>query len=114
LEIGHYFGLQTTITCGQLAQKPQMKTQLILAPICALIAFGPVAAFGAEKTKASKTKPYPLQTCIVSDEKIGEHGKPYVFTHEGQELKLCCKPCLKDFKKDPAKYLKKLADNKKS
>jgi hypothetical protein len=50
----------------------------------------------------------------VSGEKLGEHGKPYVFTHEGQELKLCCKPCLKDFKKDPAKYLKKLTDEKKS
>lgn len=53
-------------------------------------------------------KPYPLKTCIVSDEKLGEHGKPYVFTHEGQEIKLCCKDCLKDFKKESAKYVKKL------
>ena len=35
-------------------------------------------------------------------------GKPFVFTHEGQEIKLCCKSCQKDFTKDPAKYLKKL------
>lgn len=59
------------------------------------------------KTDA-KAKPYPLDKCIVSDEKLGEMGDPYVFTHEGQEIKLCCKSCLKDFKKDPAKYLKKL------
>jgi hypothetical protein len=58
----------------------------------------------------AKAKPYPLDTCIVSGEKLGEMGKPYVFTHEGQEIKLCCKSCLKDFKKDPAKYLKKLED----
>ena len=58
--------------------------------------------------KSGKTKPYPLKTCVVSDEKLGEMGDPYVFTHEGQEVKLCCKSCLKDFKKDSAKYIKKL------
>jgi YHS domain-containing protein len=62
----------------------------------------------AEEKKAAK--PYPLEKCIVSDEKLGEMGKPYVFTHEGQEIKLCCKSCLKDFNKEPAKYLKKLED----
>jgi hypothetical protein len=59
-------------------------------------------------TANAADKPYPLDKCIVSDEKLGEHGKPYVFTHEGQEIKLCCKSCLKDFKKEPAVYLKKL------
>ena len=83
-----------------------MKKQLTLATLLAAIAFGPVAVFGADKSK--EPKPYPLTTCVVSDEKLGEHGKPYVFTHEGQELKLCCKACLKDFKKDPARYTKKL------
>ena len=61
----------------------------------------------AEEKKAA-TKPYPLEKCIVSDEKLGEMGKPYVFTYEGQEIKLCCKSCEKDFKNAPAKYLKKL------
>jgi len=36
-------------------------------------------------------------------------GEPYVFVHEGQQIKLCCDGCLKDFKKEPAKYLAKLA-----
>ncbi len=59
----------------------------------------------------AKAKPYPLDTCIVSDEKLGADAsmKPYVFTHKGQEIKLCCKSCLKKFDKDPAQYLKKLA-----
>ena len=44
----------------------------------------------AEEKKAEKAKPYPLKTCIVSDESIdGDHGEPYVFVHEGQEIKLC-------------------------
>lgn len=64
----------------------------------------------AEDKKETKAKPYKLDKCIVSDEKLGEMGKPFVFTYEGQEIKLCCKSCQKDFKKDPAKYLKKLKE----
>ncbi len=69
-------------------------------------------AFAAETDKsgeAKNTKPYTLKTCIVSGEKLnGGMGEPYVFVHEGQQIKLCCKGCLKDFNKEPAKYLKKL------
>lgn len=79
--------------------------------IIALVSGLSSAAIAADKKQAPK--PYPLQTCVVSDEKLGEHGKPYVFTHEGQEVKLCCKPCLKDFKKDTAKYTKKIQDAQK-
>lgn len=53
-------------------------------------------------------KPYPLKTCIVTDEKLGDHGKPYTFVHNGQEIQLCCDGCLEDFKKEPTKYLSKL------
>ena len=70
----------------------------------------PFLGFAADNDKkGEKAKPYPLKTCIVSDEKLGgDMGDPYVFTHQGQEIKLCCKSCLKDFKKDSAKYMKKL------
>jgi hypothetical protein len=64
----------------------------------------------AEDKKDAKAKAYPLDKCVVSDEKLGEMGKPYVFTHDGKEVQLCCKSCLKDFNKDPKKYMKKLAD----
>lgn len=74
---------------------------------------GPFTAFGADK-EAKKPKPYPLDKCVVSDEKLGSMGKPYVFTHEGQQIKLCCKDCLKDFKKEPAKYVKKIEDAQKN
>ena len=60
--------------------------------------------------KSASVKPYPLKTCIVSGEKLGDMGEPVVFVHEGQEIKLCCKDCRKDFDKEPAKYLSKLAE----
>ena len=60
---------------------------------------------------AAAAKPYPLNKCIVTDEAL-DHGKPYTFVHDGQEIKLCCKDCLADFKKDPAKYLAKLGPAK--
>ncbi|MFD0893927.1 hypothetical protein KBB96_10930 [Luteolibacter ambystomatis] len=95
-----------------------MKTA-VLAFVLGLAA---VPAFAAEKepakpkkeTKeqpASKetAKPYPLDTCIVSGEKLKEEGKdPVTFVYKGQEIKLCCNDCREDFDKDPAKYLKKL------
>jgi YHS domain-containing protein len=48
-----------------------------------------------------------LKTCPVSKEKLGgDMGKPLVFVYKGQEVKLCCPSCKKDFDKDPAKYMK--------
>ena len=84
-----------------------LRTTTALALALAYVA-GPVAAFAADKKEAAK--PYALDKCIVTDEKLGEMDKPYVFTQDGQEVKLCCKNCLKDFKKDTAKYMKKIKD----
>jgi YHS domain-containing protein len=64
---------------------------------------------------AKKVKPYPLATCLVSGEKFGgDMGDPYVFVYEGREIKLCCKDCVKDFNKEPAKFLKKLDEAQKN
>lgn len=73
----------------------------------------PLAGLADDAKKAEKPKPYSLTTCITDGEKLGSMGDPYVFTHEGQEIKLCCKGCLADFKKDSAKYMKKLAEEEK-
>jgi YHS domain-containing protein len=78
----------------------------LVSLVLAVVTLGTFGVRAAEKQATAKV--YPLDKCIVSDEKLGDMGKPYVFTHEGQEVKLCCKSCLKDFKKEPAKYLKKL------
>ena len=66
----------------------------------------PLAGFAGDKKDAPK--PYPLKVCVVSDEKLGEMGKPFVMEYKGQEIKLCCKSCKKDFDKDPAKFIKKM------
>ena len=63
--------------------------------------------------KDAKAKPYPLEKCIVSGDKLGEMGKPVTLTYKGQEMKFCCKDCVKDFKKDPEKWIKKLAEAQK-
>lgn len=60
-------------------------------------------------TAWKKVKPYTLKTCLVSDEAFGgDMGEPYAFVHDGQEVRLCCKSCLKDFQKEPAKFQQKL------
>ena len=63
-----------------------------------------------DDTTTKKARPYPLKTCCVSGEKLGEMGKPYTFTYEGQEIQLCCKDCKKTFDKDPAKYMSKIKE----
>ena len=68
----------------------------------------PLAGFADDARKADKPKPYPLKTCIVSGEKLGEMGDPYVHTYQNREIKFCCKSCLKTFNKDAAGYLKKI------
>ncbi len=65
---------------------------------------------GLAADQKPKPKPYTLETCIVTGEKLGGMGAAYVFEHQGREIKLCCKGCLKDFKKDPAKYVKKIEE----
>ncbi len=81
----------------------------------AMAALLPLSAAQAAEAKTEKPKPYPLKTCVVSGEKFGgDMGDPYVFTHQGREIKLCCKSCLKDFNKEPAKYIKKLEEAEKA
>ncbi len=72
---------------------------LLSVPLCALVAV-------AQADAVLKPKPYPLQTCIVTDEKLDKDA--HVFVYMGQELKTCCKGCKDDFDVDPKKFLKKL------
>ena len=91
-----------------------MKTlkPLIISALLTAFAVAPLIGRATDRdSKDSKdAKAYPLTTCVVSGEKLGEMGKPYTFTHEGREVQLCCKDCLKDFNKEPAKYIKKIEE----
>ena len=92
-----------------------MKRTLLTAATLALLAITP-ALVRADSTNAPSSsekkadvKPYPLKTCLVSGEKFGgDMGKPVTLTYKGQEMKFCCNDCVKDFKKDPEKWMKKL------
>jgi hypothetical protein len=72
--------------------------------------------FAADKPAAtdSAKAAYPLTTCLVSDEKLeGDMGGPVDYIHKeagkpDRLVRFCCKSCIKDFEKEPAKYLKKL------
>ena len=78
-----------------------------VSAVFAVVAFAPR---GLAEASSVKVKPYPLNICLVSGERLdGDMGKPYVFTYKEQEFKLCCPACKKDFDKDPARYAKKLA-----
>ena len=89
-------------------KKPVIFT--ILALTAGLLGTQIARSADAKTDDASKITPYTLKTCPVSGEKLGEMGKPYVFTNDTREIKLCCKDCLKDFKKDPKKYVKKIEE----
>jgi hypothetical protein len=76
-----------------------------------LLALSPSTGFAADKDEPKGVvKPYPLQTCLVTDNDLGSMGDERSFVYEGQEIKICCKPCERKFRKDPARYLKKLQE----
>lgn len=72
------------------------------------------AADAKQPAAAAKAKAdYPLTTCVVSDEKLGGMGDAIEYTYKekgkaDRTVLFCCKDCVADFEKEPAKYLKKL------
>jgi len=88
----------------------KITNHILTAVLLTGLAAGVLSARADDKHADHKAKPYPLKKCIVSGEEINDKGemKPHAFVVEGQEVKLCCKSCLKDFNKDKAGYLKKI------
>ena len=90
-----------------------MKTLNSIATLSLLVAAASFAVVGCKTHEhmhgsdmSASSGSYTLTKCIVSNEALGD--KPYVFIHNGQTVKLCCKDCLADFNKDPDKYVAKL------
>ena len=74
------------------------------------------AALAADPKKPEEKKPKPVNaTCPVTDEKVDPEVA--TTTYKGKTVGFCCADCIKDFNKDPAKYMKKVeaeeAKNKK-
>src|SRR5690606_17275643 len=45
-------------------------------------------------------RPYTLDTCAVSGEKLGSMGDPVVKAYDGREIKFCCDGCVDEFEAD--------------
>ena len=57
---------------------------------------------------AGQVELYPLDTCVVSGEKLGSMGEPFDYDHEGRLVRFCCQGCVGPFQENPAVYLEKL------
>ncbi len=53
-------------------------------------------------------KLYPLDTCLVSGQKLGSMGEIVDKVYKNRLVRFCCGECPATFEKDPANYLKKL------
>lgn len=77
-----------------------MKLTIILTLLATLL-----VSCSTTTPSAKSAKPYPFDTCIVTDNELGSMGDPISLMHNGQEVKFCCAPCVKKFNKNPEKYL---------
>lgn len=69
------------------------------------------AKYGAKLDEAIVTAQkdsYPLETCVVSGEKLGDMGEPVDKVVENRLVRLCCAGCEKKLRQDPAKYIAKI------
>lgn len=59
-----------------------------------------------QKTKAK----YPLKTCVVSGDQLGEMGEPINYVHRpaNRLVRFCCEGCIEPFKKEPDAFLAKI------
>lgn len=90
--------------------------------LCLLLGIASLSGGGCASTSGSKSAsappatagstghltPYPLKTCIVSGNALDSMGDTVTEVYEGREIKFCCKPCVKKFHANPAKYMAKL------
>lgn len=78
-----------------------MKVSLIAVSIVSVLLFASAAS------AADSTAPVPQKqtTCPVMGGKI---NKNLFVDHDGKRVYICCKGCLPELKKDPAKYISQL------
>ncbi len=62
----------------------------------------------ATATGSGDVIPYTSSICIVTDNKLGSMGDPVVKVYGNQEVKFCCRPCVKEFEEDKERFLAKL------
>lgn len=84
-------GRLVRLCCGMCKKQLDSDPQAVIAKL--------------DRAAVRAQKPYyPVTDCLISDEPLGSMGDPIEVVHEGRLARLCCKGCVKSFKKDPAKY----------
>ena len=71
------------------------KTIVVLTIAIATLTLHPAAYAGPSA--------YPLKTCIVTDDDLGD--TPIDITYKGRLVRLCCKSCVRKFNANPDKYM---------
>lgn len=63
-----------------------------------------------EQMIADQMPYYPMTTCVITGEPLTEAGEDIAINliHANRLVRLCCKMCVKDFKKDPSAYIAKI------
>lgn len=51
---------------------------------------------------------YPVKTCLVSGEELGDMGDSIDRLYKNRLVRLCCKMCIRKFDKDPDSYIAEL------
>ncbi|MDA3959170.1 MAG: hypothetical protein PF961_00135 [Planctomycetota bacterium] len=87
-------------------------TNVAVSLILAIVATSSLSAVEGDPLDPSTIvtfRPYPIATCLVSDEAIGSmKGMERSFVYAGQEVTVCCNGCIKKFAAQPDLYLKKM------
>ncbi|MFT4542088.1 MAG: hypothetical protein ACI841_003495 [Planctomycetota bacterium] len=52
-----------------------------------------------------QVQPYGLDTCIITESKLGSMGDPITKVYGNREVKFCCAPCVEEFEMDIEGYL---------
>ncbi len=91
----------------------QIRSLIALASLAITATFACAADSHQHAATDDAKDKYPLTTCVVSGDKLGEMGEPVSYTYKeagkpDRVIQFCCKDCIKDFEKEPAKYLAKL------
>ena len=86
-----------------------MKTLVTTTLLC-LAGLSPFLEAQEDRIIADQVPVYPLTTCLVSGEPLPseDSGDIIDLVHEDRLVRLCCKGCDKEFRKDPAAFLVKL------
>lgn len=51
---------------------------------------------------------YPLETCLVTKQKLTSMGKPVDVIYKNRLVRFCCNNCVAQFEKDPDEYIRQL------